>query len=25
MVMICKGLRFVECVKYLQSILNHCQ
>ena len=25
MVIICKGLRFVECVKYLQSILNHCQ
>jgi len=25
MVMICKGLRFVECVKCLQSISNHCQ
>ena len=25
MVMICKRLQFVECVKYLQSISNHCQ
>jgi hypothetical protein len=23
MVMICKGLRFVECVKYLKTIPNH--
>jgi hypothetical protein len=25
MVMICKGTRFVECVKYLKTILKHCQ
>lgn len=25
MVMICKGIRFVECVKYLKAISTHCQ
>ena len=25
MVMICKGVRFVECIKYLKTISNHCE
>ena len=25
MVMICKGVRFVECIKYLKTISKHCE